>query len=489
MKQINSVVLALSVLISMSACSGATVTEETSEQLTKESLVTETAAEEDILENRKLISDDLPQKDFEGEEYRLSVIASRQYEAYTEVENGDICNDAVYARNRTVEERFNTVFTPIQIADTDYVASIQKTAMAGDDIYDVVTMFTYSANSLILQELCQNWYNVPNINFDKPWWIGSAMDSYTVGDQCFVAVGSFNTTTLLRTYAIFFNRALAKDYDIGDLYSLVEDGRWTLDQLDTLTKSFYTDLNGNGAHDSSDQFGFLSDIYTCLDTFMAGADITIFTKDETGYPQYSLDVEKGHALFDRVLKLYHKNEGSYTGSDTAELVNIFVNGRALFFATWLDNAFTAFRDMEDDYGILPWPKYDEEQDAYLTTSMDNVSAMLLPVTSNNLELVGIITEALYAESYKTVMPAYYDTVLKVKLTRDPQSVEMLDLIMNGIRYDFAFLHYQNLNGITQVYRNLIQKDTNTFASHIASIESSLLKNLEKILDVYRELET
>ena len=62
-----------------------------------------------------------------------------------------------------------------------------------------------------------------------------------------------------------------------------------------------------------------------------------------------------------------------------------------------------------------------------------------------------------------------DTVLKTKLTRDQQSVKMLDMIMEGIRYDFAFLHYQNLNGITQVFRSLVNKDTNTFASHIKSI--------------------
>jgi len=488
MKKHNFFALVLSLLISMNACAGNAATTETSESSTSDTIVTEAVLEDDVLELRKQISDDLPQTDFGGTEYRLTAPSSRQYEAFAEFENGDICNDAVYARNRTVEERFNIVFTPILIADTEYVASIQKTAMAGDDLYDVVTMFTFSANGLILQGLCQNWNNVPHIKFDKPWWISKAIDSYTVDNKCYVAVGSFNTTTLLRTYAIFYNLKLAESYQIDDLYTIVDEGKWTMDMLDTLSKDVYSDLNGDSVRDIGDRYGFLSDEATCLDTYMTGADLPIFRKDAEDYPEYCLDVEKGHALFDKILKLYRENPGSHTGNNTAENTQMFADGHGLFYATWIDNAFTSLREMKDDYGILPWPKYDEAQKEYLTTSMDNVSAMILPVTSENLELVGIVTEALYAESYKTVMPAYYDTVLKVKLTRDTRSIQMLDLVMNGIRYDFAFLHYQNLNLITQVFRNLIGKQSNVFTSHMASISESLETNVDKLLDVYRELD-
>ena len=62
--------------------------------------------------------------------------------------------------------------------------------------------------------------------------------------------------------------------------------------------------------------------------------------------------------------------------------------------------------------------------------------LAVPITATNLERTGIITEALSAESYKRVIPAYYETALKTKYARDDESVQMLDMIANsrGIRH-------------------------------------------------------
>ena len=37
------------------------------------------------------------------------------------------------------------------------------------------------------------------------------------------------------------------------------------------------------------------------------------------------------------------------------------------------------RDMRDEYGILPFPKYDEAQDGYYTTVNDNYSQIMIPL--------------------------------------------------------------------------------------------------------------
>ena len=56
------------------------------------------------------------------------------------------------------------------------------------------------------------------------------------------------------------------------------------------------------------------------------------------------------------------------------------------------------------------------------------------------EFVGVIAEALNAESWKRVVPAYYDISLKYKGARDEQSVAMLDLIVEGRIFDFGYVY-------------------------------------------------
>ena len=78
-----------------------------------------------------------------------------------------------------------------------------------------------------------------------------------------------------------------------------------------------------------------------------------------------------------------------------------------------------------------YPKYDEQQGGYYTNSMDQHSVFGCPVTlpESEYEFMGVVTEALNAESYKTVTPAFYDIALKNKYTEDPVTAQMIDLIL------------------------------------------------------------
>ena len=54
---------------------------------------------------------------------------------------------------------------------------------------------------------------------------------------------------------------------------------------------------------------------------------------------------------------------------------MFKDGNALFTTTYLEDAFSTFRVMNDDYSILPYPKWDESQEKYMTGAMDNYSVL------------------------------------------------------------------------------------------------------------------
>lgn len=108
-------------------------------------------------------------------------------------------------------------------------------------------------------------------------------------------------------------------------------------------------------------------------------------------------------------------------------VDKFARGNALFMNTYLYLAANDyFRNIKFDYGIIPTMKYNEAQDNY--RSMAEGAYFGVPVTNMENECTGTIIEALAAEGYRQIYPAYFEVVLKEKYLRDDDSKRMLDII-------------------------------------------------------------
>ena len=105
--------------------------------------------------------------------------------------------------------------------------------------------------------------------------------------------------------------------------------------------------------------------------------------------------------------------------------------------------------------------------------------MVIPKTAQDLDRIGVILESLSYEGYKSVISAYYDTMLKNKLMRDDESIEILDkyIFPNTVVKNFF---YANVQGAIQD----IVKKPEAMASTIASKEASLQKNIDKIYDTF-----
>ena len=151
------------------------------------------------------------------------------------------------------------------------------------------------------------------------------------------------------------------------------------------------------------------------------------------------------------------------------------------------NAALELRVMEDDYSILPMPKWDEAQEEYITMADGNHNALAIPVTVQNLEAVGTITEALSAESYKIVFPAYYDVALKVKGTRDPESIKMLDRIVESSAFDFGYI-YDGWKGFAVMLYSQLTSNSKNIESAYERYERSSLRWYNSLLEVFENYE-
>lgn len=448
-----------------------------------------TAAGEETTETDPL--NEFASLDFEGAAFRISALDRNSYEIYSEEENGEVCNDAVFERNRKVEELLNIVVEPKLIhnnTESDHQNEVTRASLAGEDAYDLVALIVYKAGTPITQGVFRRWNDIPYVDMTKPWWISRANEAFDVGGRQYAAVGDLGITSMLTTYGTFYNKTLAADYDMPDLYQTVYDGDWTIDKLDTLAAGVYSDLNGDGTHDSGDLYGYTAEQVINCDVMLASFGQPVISKDGDGLPYVTINTPKTVSAVEKIYKLFWENDGSFIVPTWGEELPIFASGRALFITTYLDNAFSTFRDMDDEYGILPFPKYDEAQEEYLSDARDHYSVFCIPVTAQRSELIGAAVETLNITSRDIVYPAYYETALKTKYVSDSDSVAMIDLLMAGRNYDFSILHGEGLNMLPYLVRQLMNEKSKDFTSKYAALEDQINSSLQKIVDTYMSLE-
>ena len=486
-----ALILAALILLTSVSCSAAT-DNSTNETEAPAVDTVQTEPSETLVEST--IENLLPAENFGGRDFRISCNSKYSYEMSVEEMTGDVCNDAVFKRNAKIEDLYNVKIVPkitTFVGNDTHVTEVINTITAGVDEYDLTGVYTYLAGRAVLQGCYHSWSHVPVVDFSKKWWVQSANEAFSIGGDRYVAVGDLSITTLLLSYGVFFNQNLAADYNLPDLYETVLNGEWTIDKLRTLSADIYKDTNGDGKQNISDTFGLGVEKVTNLDVYPSAFDISLIKHDASGNPVVAINAEKFVAALEQVYALYYNNGNGTLVCDTpGDEIPAFANGNLLFVTTWVDNAFNAFREMEDDYGILPYPKFDENQEQYYTNSMDNYSLLSVPitVTIDNLGFVGHITEALTIESHNTVFPAYYDVALTDKYARDENSVEMLNIMMDGRKYDFSILHNDKMQRLPYMFRNLIAQKSIDFASSYAAIQDALETGINSLVEDYAKLQ-
>ncbi len=459
---------------------------------TAEKKETETIDENDPYADRLKVSDDLGEYDFKEYEYRIMSADGRGWHYFIEEDDSDVINTAIYQRNRAVEERFNCKI--VLVGDPFYTESIHKINVdisTGDDVYDLVASHTVGLGGLVPSMLFTNWYDVPNVNFDKPWWSSSNEEVLTHYDVCYLAIGDLALSAMAYTYCMFYNKRLGADYDMPDVYEIVNNGEWTLDKITEMTKDIYTDLDMDGkSNTDNDMYGCLTDSGSGVSAYLWSFDNPIYKKGDDGGLECVYHTKKLSDIASKLVDFYTLYRGIRRCSfdATSSMIDAFIGGRALLVNGLFDHAISGgMRNMEDDYAILPYPKWDEAQENYYTMADGAHQSLAIPVTVRNMEAAGTITEALNAESYKILYPAYYDVALKVKGARDEESIKMLDMIKESCVFDFGFIYDGNkaYGGIlfSQILRN---------NKHIESTwkryERSATKWYDSILEAFENYE-
>lgn len=417
------------------------------------------------------------------------------YEIAADEDSTELIDQAVYKRNLEVEERFmldeiNYAAIPGHWAvNEDFVNTFRNSILAYEGAYDlIVSDYNYMAD-ITLISLYTNVYDVPYVgdNLGAEYYNNDFAENVTVNGKLYQMLGDYNLTYLDSAYVLYFNKTIAEQYNTGDLYQTVRDGEWTFDAMAELVKGKWCDLNGDLWPDTSDVFGYVSDIPNTTDALWDMFDVSMIEKDANGEPVIAVDQGKVVNILERFIE-FKKTDDTYfmqTDSsmtlDSTDTVKIFSEGRALFYPATLGKA-KEFRNSETNFGILPYPKWDDSQEKYQTRSKD-FSVAVFPADAPNLALSGAVYDDMCARSHNEVIPALYDSALRDKYSRDDESGEMLDMIFDGLVCSFGHYYGQSLD-MGYEFRSLISQDNTNFVSYYAVNMKGYERKLAALLSAY-----
>ena len=396
----------------------------------------------------------------------------------TEETNGDLLNDAVYDRNRRIEEMYNLkIKTHKELWEVYSV--LEKSVMSASGEYDAAFVKQQGLSNPVSNGYLAELTDL--LDFSKPWWDEKSLEGFGVAGKTYAIAGDVTFMDKLCDIVIFFNKNMAEDYQLGDIYQMVIDKKWTFDEMKKMCELVSADLNNDGKYDKDDRFGFSGQNDAAYELFQSAGE-RFCTLDKDGIPKLSNDSERA---IDIMMKIYtfmgdeqnffNRQEAGLTVADT---IKMFTSNQVLFIMRPLQTIME-LRAMDADFGIIPTPLMDDSQTEYSTSIGFTVAnCVTIPVDAKSVDNSAKILDTLAADSYLNMNSTFYDMVLGTKLTRDDNSTENLDIILNSCVFDpGCIFEFGNM-----VPNFMKPGDPGTVSSTIESFRNLVDQDIEKLVD-------
>ena len=385
----------------------------------------------------------LPELDYGGRIVTIHVRGDNDSISEIGLEDtGSHLSGKLYERTVATEERLNVKLNIAQGYSwnkySQTIRDLRTSISAGNGSYDIISGWSARIPVLASEGLFKNLLDYEYIDTSAEWWSQSMVKSTTVNNSLYMITGDIAATYMDSCFAVLFNMRLAKSfgYDYSDFYEIVSSGEWTIDYLKTLSMDHYSDETGDGIRNKGDIFG-LSMTAVGSDAFWDSCNISCVKNNGVERPVMEFDIEKVQNVYDKIEELTFENKGCLFDAkdDITEMGDVFKDGECLFSITTLATL-ANYTDMPDDYGVLPIPKYDVEQNDYYTHIMYDCSFWSIPIDATAADVSSAVMTSMGYDSNKTVIETHYEVLLKTRYVRDSESGYMIDLIYNSISLDF-----------------------------------------------------
>ena len=491
MKRALSLILALLMLVMAVAACGAKPDESTDTTTTAAAADTTTSATADTTtaqtepELPPELRDDIPEVNFNGEAFKVLIREETKHEMTSPEVTGDLVGDAVYNREIAVEDRLGVAIDVHTIKGNwdfrnDFITHVSNSILGGDHEFDMIMTHNAYIASMTLRGLATDLNELEEIDFSKKWWCQKYVENIAINGSVYSAMGDIGVSLYEYLEATYFNKKIAEEHKITDLYETVQSGNWTLAKMMEYVKQVSADLNGDGKLDQNDLFGLAIDNHNVR--YAATVWQTEITKETgDGKRAFNLPNERYINCYESLYHAIYDNEQVLSDASNVHGLKMFTNDQLLFFTERLSRA-AHMKEMESEYGIIPFPKYDENQTEYVSATRDSHSGLMVANNIQNPALVGTTIEALCMYGYQEVTPAYYETTLKLKYLSDETAMSMLDLIRDNVDFDFAILYTVPLSTMYSFYGEKMDSGTASVSAAVKAQAKAWQKLLDKMYE-------
>ncbi len=322
------------------------------------------------------------------------------------------------------------------------------------------------------------------IDMSKDYYLRDVNDALTIDGVPLFAYSDESVYTFERSVCIVFNQQQIENLRMEDPYALVKSGDWTYQRMfEMIRTATRTDADGKtafyGCSGMSD-YTATSYWFGCGQTMMTAGNGNTGMRFSIGSNEAIIKItEDMLALVDggqMELKGWEGTDGKWIGT--------FKDGKALFQNNIVGKV-RLLRDVEDwDYGVLPYPKYSETQDHYYSRVVD-AWLHVVPKSCSERDRASVILEALASGSSQYVFPAYYDKVLKYQIMRNPQDIEMLELIRAHRTFDLADVTWAKeirMELVSKVFMDRSMAVSAYGNSMVYTVNASLVKPLLEMVE-------
>ena len=400
---------------------------------------------------------DIDVKDLGGHEFMFLVYDDPAHkhldchEVYAAELTGDKINDAVYSRNAQLAQTYNCTVSEERCTKSELIASVKEPLIAGEYVYDFIYTSLISLKSLASSGLLVDFYSLDNIHLEKNWWDHNLAKGITVAGKLFYVNGDAGTLDDRDAQVMFFNRDLIEKNYLEDPFQLAKNGEWTIDKLFELSEACWEDLDGDGVFVvGKDVAAYMCPGQANWTHVVACGGLTLSDVDEKGNIYLPGGIKK------EILDVWGELRPLLTSPhrDVSDSGSRFRNGRAAFYIMNLGSILN-YGDSAFNFGVLPLPKRNAEQDKYYTTMEGGwLGVYSIPTTVDNMdegdykkagfesgkEFCAYFLNAFGYYSRDTLTPAFYEDVVKRQMIRDETSLEMLELAVENKVYDPVALY-------------------------------------------------
>lgn len=425
--------------------------------------------------------------------------SATSYEFNTDSENGDIVHDAVFKKDSMVEEYLGVdidliLESGIYKNRKAFNEKVTNDWASGDASYDLINNVLTVTLPLSQQGVFVNVNDLQYTHLQQPWYISEMTENYGIKGKLYGILSDHSLSLYKDLSVVYFNVDLFKEQKSDvDMYDIVRSGDWTLDKFLEIASDMASDLNGDGQYDADiDRFAYFGEAVP-NGTWMTALDIKIIDMNKDGTYTYHGLTERLDDAYSKLAQFHtsvpgvknidsaSKGKGMYPPRDT------FADGRVAMMTNYI-YATEYIREMDDDYGIVPIPKYDKDQENYITQIGTSTSTFFIPTTQDKLDLIAKFIECEAYFGYSEVSPIYYETALKAKYATDPNMGQMLDIVRENATISFLFVYYSSLSETPRSLFRFNSTPKADLASYFTTTKRVFLNSVDDLLKTYDNLQ-